>query len=231
MTAQRVPPRAVLCSALVALAAAVGAAPAAADDTSTTHAYIAADLKVVQFAAARIRHGEATLAAVLQRVRRECPGAGRNSPQNPESTMMSNEVIGLMVTSAVDTDLPSIRQYVRSAGRLRWSRASINRTIQGYVKNVRTLTELHPPNICADVRSWAATGFTKLPATTVAFDARFVPAWVALGEIPNSLRPFESSSDRALVRIANKRESDLTEFEAREVETWGHIMEALEINP
>jgi hypothetical protein len=145
--------------------------------------------------------------------------------------MMSNEVIGLMVTSAVDTDLPSIREYVRTASRLRWSRGSINRTIQGYIKNVRTLTELHPPDLCADVRSWAASGYTKLPATTVAFDARFVPAWVALGEIPSSLRPFESASDRALVRIANKRESDLTEFEAREVSTWGQIMDALELNP
>jgi hypothetical protein len=229
MTALRVPLTAVLFTML--LLGAANAAPAAGSDVSATHAYIAADLKVVQFAAKKIPHGEATLRNVLARVRRECPRAGAGSPQNPESTMMSNEVIGLMVTSAVDTDLPSIREYVRTASRLRWSRGSINRTIQGYIKNVRTLTELHPPDLCADVRSWAASGYTKLPATTVAFDARFVPAWVALGEIPSSLRPFESASDRALVRIANKRESDLTEFEAREVSTWGQIMDALELNP
>jgi hypothetical protein len=232
MTGHRVPLLVVACTAVLA-AAGLGAAagPAAASDTSATHAYIVADLQVVQFGAARIPHGEATLTKLVARVRRECPGAARNSPQNPESTMLSNEVIGLMVTSVVDTDLPSIRTYVRTASGLRWSRASINRSIQGYVGNVRTLTELHPPDICADLHSWAATGFTKLPATTLAFDARFVPAWVALGEIPNALQPFESASDRALVRTANRRELDLSEFEAREVYNWGHIMEALELNP
>jgi hypothetical protein len=228
VTAFRVPVSAVV---LTALLAAAFAAPAAASDASATHAYIAADLKVVRFASRRIPHGEATLSSVLSRVRSQCPHAAANSPQNPESTMMSNEVIGLMVTSAIDTDLPSIRAYVRTASGLRWSSGSINRTIQGYVNNVRTLTELRPPDLCADVRSWAASGYSKLPATTVAFDARFVPAWVALGEIPNSLRPFESASDRASVRIANKSESDLTEFEAREVSTWGHIMDVVELNP
>jgi len=232
MTALRVPVPAVLCTSLLTmLAALAAAAPAIASDASATHAYVVADYKVVQFSAKRIRHGEKTLSDVVARIRRQCPGAGRNSPQNPESTMMSNEVIGLMVTSAIDTDLPSIRAYVRTASRLRWSRASTNRTIQGYIKNVRTLTELHPPDLCADVRSWAATGFTKVPPTTVAFGARFVPAWVALGEIPSSLRPFMSASDRALARLANKYESDLTEFEAREVENWGRIMEAVELNP
>lgn len=236
MTAHRVPLRAVgrkvllACAAVAALAAAT-AASATASDTSVTHAYIAADAKMVALAAAKVPHSEATLAGVLSRVRRECPGAGAKSPQNPESTMMSNEVIGLMVTSAIDSNLPPIAEYVHAASALRWSRGSINRAIRGYVANVRTMTELRPPDICADVRAWAATGFTKLPATTVAFDRRFVPAWVALGELPGSLGAFESASDRALVRAANKHESDLTEFEAREVETWGHIMEAVELNP
>jgi len=236
MTARRVPPRAVAWRALLgggvtALVAVAGAGPAAASDTSATHAYIVANAKMVAHAATKIPHGEATLSGLLQRVHGECPGAGAKSPQNPESTMMSNEVIGLMVTSALGDDLPSIKAYVRSASSLRWSRGALNRTIRGYIRNVRTLTELRPPNVCADVRAWAATGYTKLPATTVAFSTRFIRAWVALGEIPSSLGPFESASDRALVRVAGKHESDLTEFEAREVETWGHIMEALELNP
>src|SRR5947209_10070492 len=61
MTAHRVPGRAVLCAALAALAAGTCAAPALASDVSATHAYIAADATVVQHAAARIPHGEATL--------------------------------------------------------------------------------------------------------------------------------------------------------------------------
>jgi hypothetical protein len=124
-----------------------------------------------------------------------------------------------------------MRAYTHTAGRLAWSRGSVNRAIRGYVAKVRTLSRLRPPDICADVRSWAASGFRTLPTTTVTFSARFIPAWVALGEVPGSLRRFESASDRRLARIAARHERDLTEFEAREVETWGKIMEALELNP
>src|SRR6478672_10326945 len=136
MTAHRVPLWAVLSASLAAaLLGASTPSSAAADDAAATHAYIHADLRVVQFGAKRIRHGEATLTSLVRRISRECPHAGANSPQNPESTEMSNEVIGLMVTSVIDTDLPSIRAYLREAGRLRWSSSSINRTIKSYLAN------------------------------------------------------------------------------------------------
>jgi hypothetical protein len=70
-----------------------------------------------------------------------------------------------------------------------------------------------------------------VPAATVAFDQRFMPAWVALGEQPGALGRFESGEGRALARRSGQLELELSDFEAREVEVWGHIMNALALSP
>ncbi len=50
------------------------------------------------------------------------------------------------------------------------------------------MLSLSAPNVCAEVKAWAADGFHTLPASTVAFVAKFMPAWVALGYLPQSWR-------------------------------------------
>ena len=96
---------------------------------------------------------------------------------------------------------------------------------------LKTLSTLAAPELCADVRAWAANGFQTLPASTVRFDQRFMPAWVALGELPASLAAYESPAEGALVRRSNQLEAQLTDGEARAVESWGRIMNALVLNP
>jgi len=208
-----------------------GAAAAAPADLGATQSYLQANFRLVQTGASRIPVGEGAIRKVAAQIARECPAAAAGSPQDPESTQLSNEVIGAMVTSAIRDDLPSIHEYLRAAGRLHWSSGTLTSAVHGYVAQLRTLAALAPPNVCADVRSWAASGFKTLPATTVAFDARFMPSWVALGELPRSLGQYESAEGRGLARRSAQRESELSEFEAREVETWGHIMNTLILFP
>ena len=108
--------------------------------------------------------------------------------------------------------------------------ASTN-AVHSYVSKLKTIVSLPEPHLCADVRSWAATGFTKLPASTVSFVASFMPSWVALGELPGGLTRFEGPAERGLIRRSNQRESQLTEFEAQAVETYALVMNALGVNP
>jgi hypothetical protein len=218
-----------LASALAVIA--LAPAGALASDASSTHAYIQANYRLVQTAARKIPTGEAAISSLLGRIRRECPGAAAAGPQNSQSTELSNEVIGAMVTTAMDRDLPSIRQFIGAAGGLRWSSGSLSSAVRSYVAKLKTLIALHPPDVCADIRSWAASGYKQLPATTAAFDARFMPSWVALGELPTGLSRSESGSDRSLGRASGERESRLAEFEASEVENWGRIMNTLELYP
>jgi hypothetical protein len=235
-------PRLAACLTLCALALALAPAPGnalAANDAAATQAYVQADYRLTSTAAGRIPIGEAALRGVLSQVRGECPRAAAGSPQDAESTQLSNEVIGTMVTSAIRRDLPSIREFLGAAGRLRWSGRGLTSAVQGYVSRLRTLASLPTPHLCADVQSWAASGFRALPASTNSFDARFMPAWVALGEqfTPLSQFPggpltrFESGEVRALAARAHAREVELSDFEARAVETWGAIMNTLGLSP
>jgi hypothetical protein len=222
--------------ALASVPPLTGTALAAGSDAAATEAYVRADYQLVRLASSRIPNADNAIQGVRGRVSSECPRAGANSPQDPESTELSDEVIGAMVTSAIHGELPAIRAFVRVASPLRWSSRGLTTTIQRYVTRLKTLASLAEPALCADVRAWAASDYKALGSGTVSFDARFfpswtTPAWVAIGELPPALARYETAAVRPLAGRAGAREEELTEFEAGEVETWGKIMSALELWP
>jgi hypothetical protein len=221
----------ILSVALAALVAGPSCAMASSADTSNTHAYLEANYRLMQYADAHIPQGEAAIAGVVHGVRSECPRAAAESPQDTESEQLSNEVIGAIVTSVVKNGLGGARSFVRSVAPLHWSNRGLNRTIHAYAAKVKVLTTLAAPHLCADVKAWAASGFKTLPASTVAFDRRFVPAWVGAGELPDSLKPYEPASDRSLVSQTVRLEERWEDFEAREVESWGAIMDTMVLQP
>jgi len=209
------------------------AAPALAQggDASATRQYVAANYALVRTARSHLPRAEAAPLAVLARVTRECPRAAAAAPQDPQSTELSNEVIGAMVLGAYHLDVPELRRFVSSVSQLRWSSSHLTAAVRAYARKLAVLADLAAPNVCADVRAWAASGFHTLPASTVRFDAVFMPAWVALGEVPGALRPFESPEERGPLVRSHALEVELTDGEARAVEKWGAIMNELELKP
>ena len=217
----------------VLLALALGQTPALASpaNVSTTRSYIQANYALVQFSATRLGTAQTLLEGVLYKVKALCPDAGAQSPQDPESTQMSNEVIGAMVIAAIHPAQPEIDTFLRVAERSQWSSRALTRAIHEYARKLKTMSKLAAPNLCGDVTAWAASGFKTLPASTVRFDQQFVPNWVALGELPASLRPYEQSDEAATVDRSHTLEMRITNFEAGAVETWGEIMNALNLYP
>ncbi|MGO9320199.1 MAG: hypothetical protein ACLQBY_05280 [Solirubrobacteraceae bacterium] len=220
-----------LLAAVVSLAIGPAGAMAAPADVTATQAYVQANYALVRVASSHLAASEAGPLHVLAQVQRECPQAGAQSPQDAESTQMSDEVIGAMVIAAAQPDLPAMRTFVHAASSLSWSSHSLTGAIRGYVGEVKTILGLPAPNLCGDVRAWSAGGFHALPASTVAFAGKFMPAWVALGYLPPQLTPFESSAAKGLARRCNPLEEQLTEGEARAVAHYGEIMDALAIWP
>jgi hypothetical protein len=216
-----------------ALLLALGTAPAtaAASDIASTRAYVQANYTLVREASSRIPRARAAIAGVLHRVTSECPHIAAGSPQDPESTQMSNEVIGAMVTSAYHLDLPALAAFIHVAERSRWSNRGLTSTVHAYAAKLRVLSALPEPNLCADARAWIAGGYHTLPASTVAFAPRFMEAWVALGELPPQLRPYERGEQRGMLSRSNLLEEQLTEFEAASVDRWGEIMNEIGLNP
>lgn len=221
---------------LLLAALASGAAPACAlagsGAVATTERYIQANYTLVKAGSAKLGAARTAMLGVQRRIEGECTNAAANSPQNPDSTQLSNEIIGAIVIAAYHTDVPAGESFVRAAGGLRWSNHTLTSTVQSYVAKIKVLNRLAPPNVCADVRAWVGGGYRALPASTVRFDEEFMPNWVAIGELPAQLRPYERPSQKAVLRRSNQLESQLTEFEAEDgVETWSQIMNALVVNP
>lgn len=213
-------------------ALALSAAPAlASSNTASTQAYVQDNYALVRVARTHLAAAEAGPLRVLAQVRAECPKAGAGSPQNPDSTQMSNEVIAAMVVSAYKPDLSAMRTFIGAAGALSWGNHALTSAVRSYVGDLKTILSLPTPNLCGDVRAWAASGYTTLPASTVTLVAKFMPAWVALGYLPAQLARYESSSARTLARRSAPLEEQLTEGEARAVEHWGAIMDTLELWP
>ncbi len=209
----------------------VTAGQAWAGDASATAAYLRANYALVAAGHTHVGASIAGYKGVLARVRRECPHAGEGSPQDPESTKLSNEVIGAMVLSAGQPDRPAVKTYIGAVRGLRWSSGSITGAVKGYAANLSKLYGLSVPDLCADVKAWRATGYKSLPSSTISFVETFYPNWVALGLLPSGLARFESSQGRSLAHSAARFEYQLTNVEAEAVETWGDVMDTLELWP
>jgi hypothetical protein len=222
----------VLLAALVVATLLPASAPAARGDVAATQAYLQVNYRLVQASAAKIAPIETTLRGIRSRILDECPNAAANSPQDRDSEQLSNEVIGAMITGAVNlTALPATRQFVGVAAHLRWSDAALTSAVHAYARKVTGLVALAPPQVCADVRSWAASGFRTLPATTAMFAPRFISLWVAPGDLPPSLARYETPAERSLLRRTHRLEQEFTEMEARAVEPWSEIMNGLGLLP
>jgi hypothetical protein len=220
-----------LLAALAGLSGGAASAVTTPADVAATRTYVAADYALVQTGSSHIPVARAELHRLAAKLRRACAGAAANSPQNPESTELSNEVIGAMVTTANRSNIPQMDRFVAAAAPLRWSNRSLTRVIRGYVGQLRTMAALAVPDLCGDVRAWAASGYRALPASTIRFGARFMPAWVALGELPGSLTSYERPEDRGLVTRSVQDEVRISDFEAEAVETYSEIMNEIGINP
>jgi len=225
-------PLLLLLTAAAGLASGPASAVASPADTATTQRYLQADYTLARAARSHLASSErAPVSVVLAQVQHECPLVAAGSPQEVDSEQLSNEVVGAIVLSAYRPDLQAIRQFIGAVSSLRWSSRALTRTVQGYAGKLRTLSALAAPALCADVRSWIASSFATLPASTVQFDQRFMPAWVALGELPGGLAAFERSEGKALSLHCTQVEEQLAEGEARVVETYRLIMNALALNP
>jgi hypothetical protein len=206
-------------------------APAAPADVASTGTFVQADYTLLRNARLHLRAAEAAPRAVLAQVRRECPHAAAGSPQNGDSTQLSNEVIGAMVLSAYHLDLPALHSFIAVAGRLRWSNPRLTRTVHGYVADLKALAKLAPPHLCADVGAWVASGYRTLPPATVAFDRVFMPAWVGIGLHPAGLGAFAGAQQRSLLKRSDALIVQLADGEARAVESWGDIVDELGVLP
>ncbi len=90
------------------------------------------------------------------------------------------------------------QRLLRQTSQLRWSSSTINRIASAYSRSTRELASLPLPDLCRDVRSWSATGFQVVPATTLSL-VRHEEAIEPKPIPPRLLAPYERGNDATLL--------------------------------
>ncbi|MFI4985617.1 MAG: hypothetical protein ACHP93_04560 [Solirubrobacterales bacterium] len=215
----------------LALALAFGLAPmqasAASQDVAATHAYIEANYALARASVALIGSVQAKVERLNGSLARECPHAGIGTPEVEASQPMSYEVAAALWSIAYGTAAGPIRTFVAATGRLHWSSHAIARAAASYARNLHEFSTLPLPNLCADVRSWKASGFQVVPAAALGLDRRAEA--IELNTVPpRLLRPYESGADASTLARTMQLETKIEENEFDKGQTdWIQVLETL----
>jgi hypothetical protein len=214
---------------------ALGSAPADAlaassQDSASTHTALVAAYSALHRIVSTWPTLEASLHKLNQRFATECPDVGAGSPQNESEQRLSYEVAGALWATAYHTDAKYADEFINVVSPLRWSNHAIVRRGLKFIEGLHEMIALEVPDICGDVRTWTASGFTTVPADTQQFDNHVESINVEIPS-PRILAPYVRPSDRALlVRV----EHLLTRFDELEFTVgqryWDTLLETLALN-
>jgi hypothetical protein len=214
---------------VLALAFVPARALAAPQDIASTHAFLVAGHTALQATVSKWLAVEAGIRRMEHKFATECLHVGEGSPQNEEGQQMSYEVAGALWASGYHTDAGIVRRFWAAVKPLHWSNPAINRRAHQYANALLEMTKISVPDLCGDVRAWAATGFTAIPASTV----RYVKHVEAIEvKLPSSklIRPFVHGSDKALLAQDLKLYHRFEELEVGQgFKDWDNLLEILSL--
>jgi len=221
---------------VVALAVlALGVAPSNAlavspQDSDATHTALVAAYSSLRGIVNSWPKLEAGLRKLNQRFATECPKVGAGSPQNESGQRLSYEVAGALWATAYHIDAKYANEFINSVSSLRWSNHAIVRRGLKFIVGLHEMIALEVPDICGDVRTWAAGGFATAPADTQQFDDHVESINVEIPS-PRILAPYTRASDRSLLKRVERL---LLRFEELEFTVgqrfWNTLLETLALN-
>jgi hypothetical protein len=212
------------------LAQPVSASTTSAADRSATHTFLQAtytlDLALIHNTGKTIaatKQAGAAIAAECPKVLAHAPGgltpipsAAGGMPPSPHARGeadrhqhqyqdLTGELEAALRSAAFQDDDQALATFAATVTPLHWSNPAIAPAVQYQLQIVRTIFESGPtPPVCADMRSWVASGYKTLSAGTKALESRqeslfasFAPPSKHSSE--ELLKPYEGPSERAIL--------------------------------
>jgi hypothetical protein len=228
-----VPGSVVLVLALCAtLAPASPAAASRSADVAATQALARAAKVLVRAARPDIPRGLAAVGSYANELAAQCPKAAAGSPQNHGAEQLDDEVVGAMTVVGYRTASGPIGVFYHAVKGLHWSNPRLTRAVRTYATKLHELVHLAVPNLCGDVREWAASGYRTLTAGTTEFLVHYNAADPEAEEAPLIMRlaePYATPADIHLYRQIESFESELGEAEAHAVGYYKNLMNTIEL--
>jgi hypothetical protein len=216
---------------LVVLAVPAPASASNQQDLASTHALIVASDALARVGNASIPIAQAKIEQFDRKLAAECPGAGAGTPETEASQPMSSEVADALWSISYGTATRAIERFVGAVKPLHWSNGRFDRTVHAFATTLLKLATLPLPDLCTDVRLWAASRFQTVPRDVTELDQR-VEA-LTLPEIPWKLvAPYESRHDASMLPYIERAETNLEEAEfTKGQHDWYGTLETLGLPP
>ena len=167
-----------------------------AGDRAATHAYLRAEYEFELGLAAVAPQSQAAIEALSARLGGECPGvlagapgeepligllrsAGGRRPsakargeadrESRQRSALESELTISLFETAYQPEQPAIAKLVAAIMPLRWSNPRITLMVRSDLAQISALQKPLALNVCADMRSWVASGYRRLSAGTKEF--------------------------------------------------------------
>src|SRR6202042_2695080 len=125
---------------------------------------------------------------------------------------VSHEAVDALWSLSYSADAGPIGSFVKAVKALSWSNPNLTHIAQHYAKTLQALAALPLPNLCGDVRTWAASDFRTIPETTLPAD-QLAESIEGHPIPPKLLAPYERPSDKSIVERTTRLETKLTNTE------------------
>jgi hypothetical protein len=202
-------------AAALALAATPAAAQAKAGDAAPTRTYVQADYALSRSAKAHLPLAEATVRGLIDQIRGECAGVVAKGPQDPEAELLYEEVVAAVTRIVYHSDATAIARFAHTVEGLRWSSPRVTRTVREYATRLSALSALASPNVCADAKAWAQSGYRTLPESTTLDVQRLKASEKGPMEVPPGLLArYEQGAESRMATQTRYLEAQLQEAEA-----------------
>jgi hypothetical protein len=168
---------------LLACPSAAGASVGESADQAQTRAYLQAATTLDQALAVNARASDAGAEAFSARLTRECPGVLARSPQHTavgaessprergiaarrevQLTALRLELLGGYSAAALAPDAAAIAAFRQTVIGLHWSDPAVTQLATQAGAWLAALAQLAPRDVCADLRAWVVSGYTRLAA-------------------------------------------------------------------
>lgn len=112
---------------------------------------------------------ESSARSFAQQLGGGCPGILTNAPRDEQFGTFGNEtLLGLLLASTKPAD-GAVRRFDREIAHLRWSDHKLTRLVRTLRDSNEAQAKLALPNVCADIQSWAGSGYRTVPTSAEAF--------------------------------------------------------------
>jgi len=220
---------ALVCSSTPAVARAVSASDAAA-----THAYLKARIVLQRTEIASQPAELKAIEALEEKVKAECPDVLVGAPPhvkgektNESEREVSEELLSAGFGAGGAVEHPADARFAKTVRRLRWSNQKLTKLLRSLAIEQAKQSAIPPPELCADMKFWVASGYTAVsPGTKEYLHRQQVVASTTLIEsephepvsdllnlnalVAHRLKPYENHADRLLARKAIRPEVTLT---------------------